>query len=641
MLELGLGTACPAPAPAPSALTSRPAAPTALTRAYVWLDGAKPVGHGVLRVAGRATTASFTLDDTPGEARIEVELDDRGVPVRYAAAHAGVPGETMRLVRGTATWLDKLGAGSAAWSVPTYYVPFGDDPFATARLAGALLASPARRLALAPRGEATLESLATLRVEGGAGPQVVTAYAVIGLGLTPQVAWLDAEHQLFAGVDEDGYGPIVAGYEAASPMLVRAANVALARRAERVAAAVTHRPRAGLVIRHARLFDPTTLAVAEDTSVVIEGGKITAVGRNVAVPAGAEFLDARGRFVMPGLWDSHAHLFGRARPILQLAAGVTTVREMGNETDLPAMVRRIDAGLEVGPRALMTVRIGWDPEPGMPVVPQVHDAAEAQRIVETYAARGYVQIKVLDDFDPRWVPVLAELAHARGLRLSGHVPSKMTPRALIEAGADEIQHVPSLLKGVTPKVIGAPVHALLALMASRHATLDPTLAQFEPAARDGALPPVAAAVAARLPPLELRSLQRNLPDAETRARWTTLFPVFQQVVKAAHDAGVTVVPGTDSLLAGFLLRRELALYVEAGIPAARVLRMVTYDAARNMRREASSGSIAPGKDADLIIIDGDPTRDIADLARVQVVIKQGWRFDPAALERLVSLAPAG
>jgi hypothetical protein len=611
----------------------------ALARTYVWLDGTARVGHGALRATDRTSTVTFTLDAEPGEHRIDVETDARGVPVRYAAAHAG-EAETMRLAGGTATWRDKLGTGSAAWSAPTYYVPFTDDPFTSARLAGALLAAPTHRLALAPQGEATLESLATMRVDGASGPRVVTAYAVVGLGLTPQVSWLDADRQLFADLDEDGYGPIVAGYEAMATLLVRAANDALVRRAERAAAAVTHRPRVALVIHHARLFDPIKLAITEDTSLVIEGGTIKAVGRGLAVPAGADVLDARGRFVMPGLWDSHAHLFGRARPILQLAAGVTTVREMGNERDLPAQVRRFDAGLDVGPRALMTVRLGWDPTPGFPPVPQVRDADDARRIVETYAARGYVQVKVLDDLDPRWAPVLAEQAHARGLRLSGHVPRQMTPRALIDAGADELQHVPSLLKGVEPKVLGEPVRALLAVMAARHVTLDPTLAQFEPAARDGGLKPVADAVARRLPPHELRALQRDIPDAAGRERWVTLFPVLQQIIKAAHDAGVTVVPGTDSLLAGFLLRRELALYVEAGIPAARVLRMATYDAARNMRREATSGSLAPGKDADLIVIDGDPTRDITDLARVQVVIKQGWRFDPAELERLVSLAPA-
>jgi imidazolonepropionase-like amidohydrolase len=139
----------------------------------------------------------------------------------------------------------------------------------------------------------------------------------------------------------------------------------------------------------------------------------------------------------------------------------------------------------------------------------------------------------------------------------------------------------------------------------------------------------------------VRALERDADDPARRERARQRFPVYAQVVKAAVDAGVTVVPGTDALLSGFLLRRELELYAQAGIPAARVLAMATLGAARTMRRDGASGSIAPGKDADLIIVDGDPTRDIGDLRRVQVVIKGGWRLDPAELLRLVSIRPAG
>lgn len=144
----------------------------------------------------------------------------------------------------------------------------------------------------------------------------------------------------------------------------------------------------------------------------------------------------------------------------------------------------------------------------------------------------------------------------------------------------------------------------------------------------------------KTPRRELRALQRNAPDEPRRARWAQLSAVCLELVKLAHDAGVPLVPGTDELLAGFLLRRELSLYVQAGIPPAQALRMATYGAARNMHRERTSSSIAPGKDADLVLIDGDPTQRIADLARVELVVKRGWRFVPAELLRLVSLRDA-
>lgn len=289
--------------------------------------------------------------------------------------------------------------------------------------------------------------------------------------------------------------------------------------------------------------------------------------------------------------------------------------------------------------------------PGFPAVPQVHSADDARRLADDAARRGYVQLKALDDLDPRWVPALAEAAHARGLRLSGHVPEKMTPRQFLEAGADEIQHAPSLLRTSPPPPATAPpgaprpapaitpaVRELLADMARRGATLDPTLARFEPPAEGELLPPVAIELSARLPPAELRTLQRNAPDAARRARWAQLSVINLELVGLAHRAGVALVPGTDELLAGFLLRRELALYVRAGVPPMHALRMATYGAARNMRRERTSGSIAPGKDADLLLIDGDPTQRIADLANLDLVVQRGRRFLPVELLRLVSLA---
>ena len=615
-MVIGCGTAPVAP--------TAPVVPDVEAR-LIWLDGTTRAGTGTLRVAGGAVTAQYKLDDQAAEHRIDVALDAGGVPVRYQARDAGRQAESFQRAPGDAS----------------FHVPLTDDPFTTTLLTRALLATPTHRLALSPAGEARLEVLAVQRVRGAAGERQVTAYAIDGLRLVPVVVWLDAERRLVAALDAGGFGPIDPDLEAAIPALRAAEDAALDARAERAAAGLGRRRGPSLVIRNARLFDPVTMSTTPGRSVRITGDAIVEVGadRTVAPAPGDEVIDARGRFLMPGLWDSHTHLFSRARSILHLAGGVTTVRDMGNERDLVGLVRRAESGRDLGPHTLMAVRLGWDPEPGSVPVPQVRSADQAQQLVETYAARGYAQVKVLDDLDPQWVPVLADLAHARGMRLSGHVPSRMTVLQFLAGGADEIQHVASLLKDVPRDrrgELGDEVRSLLAEMARRGTTLDATLAQFEPTDAGG-LGPVARALLPRLPPMERRLLERGAAPAEQQAARRRLFPVLLQIVKAAHDAGVAVLPGTDSSLTGFLLHRELALYVEAGIPAARVLRMATYDAARTMKRDGQSGSIAPGKVADMILIDGDPARDIADLARLEVVIKSGRPYQPAELYRLVSL----
>jgi imidazolonepropionase-like amidohydrolase len=332
---------------------------------------------------------------------------------------------------------------------------------------------------------------------------------------------------------------------------------------------------------------------------------------------------------MPGMWDSHSHLFGRGVPIMQLAAGVTTVRDMGNETDLPARVRRFDAGLELGPHVLMVERFGWDV---IPDAPKVTNEAEAKQLVETYAARGYVQIKTLDGVDPAVVPALARHAHARGLRLSGHVPGKMTTRQFVDAGADEIQHVLFVLAGKA--TFDASSRDLLAHLARKHVTLDDTLAEFEVSA-DGR-GATEAAIAARMPPLAVRGFTRQAIEPDRRDRARARFEAGARALAAAVELGVTIVPGTDQALPGFLYRRELELYVAAGLAPAKVLQIATLGAARNMGRDAS---LVPGAVADLILVDGDPTRDIRDLERVDIVVKDGWWVVPDELLRAVAIRP--
>jgi hypothetical protein len=289
---------------------------------------------------------------------------------------------------------------------------------------------------------------------------------------------------------------------------------------------------------------------------------------------------------------------------------------------------------------------------------------EARAAVDRYADLGYVQIKVYSSLDPALVPVIAERAHARGLRLSGHVPAFMLAEQAVRQGFDEIQHLNMLLLNFWPEVgdtrtparfteVAAraadldlqsePVQRFIALLRERDVVVDPTINIFEElfTARPGAVSRGWQPVAERLPPQVRRSLTAGgLPvPAGQDERYRASFRKAMELLARLHRAGVRLVPGTDAP-AGFALHRELELWVEAGIPAAATLQAATLGSARVVGRQADLGSIAAGKLADLVLVPGDPTRDIGSLRAIETVVKGGALFDAAALYAAVGVAAA-
>jgi imidazolonepropionase-like amidohydrolase len=294
----------------------------------------------------------------------------------------------------------------------------------------------------------------------------------------------------------------------------------------------------------------------------------------------------------------------------------------------------------------------------------VDSKEEASAAVERYARSGFVGIKIYSSIKPELVPEIVRLARAQGLRVGGHVPAFMTARQFVEAGVDEIHHVNFLFlnffedvtdtrtparftslaeRAATLDLESEPVRSFVQLLKTRGVVVDPTVSVFDGllADRPGAPSRVYAAVAERLPAQVRRSLfAGGLPVPEGMdGRYRDSARALLHMVKLLYDAGVTIVAGTDAT-PGFTLHRELELYVEAGIPAPDVLRIATLGAARVMQRDRELGSIAPGKLADLILVDGDPARNISDIRRTHVVIKGGVLFDPVKLYESVGVAPS-
>ncbi|HKH49436.1 MAG TPA: amidohydrolase family protein [Thermoanaerobaculia bacterium] len=646
-----------------------PAAPPEVR--YVFLLSGNRAGSATAwTVSGREQVFTFEYNDRGRGVSLTTRevMDEQGVPVRVEISGSDYwknpVTETFEQTGDRAVWSNAAEKGERTLSRPAFYLGFNTSPLEGEVLARALLRAPGGRIDLLPAGEMRLAQGGSLRVSAQGASRTVELYSLTGRGFEPDWLWLAEDHRLFAWYD--GWTTLIReGWESAVPDLVRTQESKNAERIREDAARLAHRPAGPWAIRGARLFDPATGAVRPDTTVIVTGNRITAVGQDgeVKIPAGAEVVDARGKFLMPGLWDMHTHLSSVAGP-LNIAAGVTTVRDLANDIDLLAeLSRSFDAGTAIGPRVIKAGIIdGPGPYAG-PTKALVATEKDALAWVDRYADLGYVQIKLYSSLDPKLVPVIAKRAHERGLRLSGHIPNGMTAEQAVRAGYDEIQHVNFLflnfLDGVDTRTparfieagehaaelnLGSPrVRSFIQLLKERGTVLDPTVNIFEDlfTARPGEIAPGSVPVAGRVPSQVQRGFRSGglNPSPEKARRYADSFRKVLALVRTLHDAGVPIVPGTDAL-SGFALHRELELYVEAGLPPAEVLRMATLGSARVMKREAELGAVEPGKLADLILIDGDPVARISDVRRVTLTVKDGVVFDPAAVYATLGVKPA-
>lgn len=618
--------------------------------------------------------------------RVEYSFNDRGrgdhVVARWTLDAAGIPQayegrgndymkapveETFSLAGGKATWRNRTEQGERVLDAPAFYVPANSPPEMLGVLARALLAAPGQRLALLPAGEARIEAAGEATVEREGRRATLRHYRIIGLGFTPQPIWLEVDGGTAALVS-GWFSVLPAGSEATAATLQAAQDAADHAWSKRLAHELARAPRGDLLVRDARLFDPRDLSTTAGSSVLVRGGRIVRVapGAEIEPTPGAEVVDARGRFLMPGLWDNHQH-FSDVDGLLDLANGVTSARDLANDTDaFLARVARFDDGSEIGPRVLRAGLIDGTGELAGPTKMRVDDAKAAIAAVDWYADHGYVQVKLYSSLKPELVPVIAERAHERGLRVSGHVPAFMSARQFIDAGANELQHFNFVVLNFLYPEVGETrnrdrfikvaerareftperreVREFIDLLKRRHVVLDPTLGIFEGlfSGDPAVVTPGLETVAPRLPPQVRRAMLSGaleVPKGQGAA-YREAFPAMLRLLKAAHDAGVTIVPGTDGL-AGYMLHHELELYVRAGIPAAQVLRMATLDSARVMGVDQLRGVIAAGLQADMLLVDGDPSRDIGDIRKVDLVIKAGRLHEPAAIERAIGITPRG
>ena len=665
--EPSAAPAVPAAAPEPTACP----AGTASVRDYaVELMGNRAGFQTVCVQPDGTRIVRYAFNDRGRGPSLEarVQLDAQGLPQAIAIDgndyFKGAVAERFERTESGAQWQNKVERGNAPGKPAAFYVSQSGTPEEFGVLARALRGADGGRLALWPQGEAQLRRIVEKKIEHAGEQRAVTLYTISGIGFQPVNVWLDADGELFAQFD--GFSSVYrADWQPAMAQLRTEQDTQDARRRIDLARALRRVPDRPVAIEHARLFDAVTMTMRPGTTVVFERQRIVAVGPDgsVAIPAHAERIDAAGRALLPGLWDMHTHPDLDSGPLF-LAAGITGIRDMAAEPDKPALLRPFDTGEAIGPRVVYAGIVDGDGPFHAPTRVLVSTAEQARKAVQEMHAAGFGLVKIYSSLDPALVPAIAQEAHGSGMRVGGHIPAFMTAEQAVRAGYDEIQHMnmlflnflydkvqdtrtPARFTAVAENAVSIDpqsprVQEFLRLLAQRHVTVDPTLGVFESLFEDrpGVVGPGLAAVADRMPPLVRRSLlEGGLPvPAGSETRYAAALPQMQRMLLALRAAGVKFVAGTDAL-PGFTLPRELELYVAAGVPAPEVLRIATLDAARHAGREADLGSIAPGKLADMILVEGDPARTIGDVRRVRLVVKDGALHDPDELCRALGIRP--
>ncbi|MGZ4843011.1 MAG: amidohydrolase family protein, partial [Candidatus Angelobacter sp.] len=594
-----------------------------------------------------------------GKDGIPVEIEITGVDYLKAPVD-----ERFSLKQGSATWKNRSEEGQKKITGKAAYVSISGAAEETGLLAQALLAAPEHKLPLLPEGEASIEKRSELKINANGQSRTVTQYAINGFGFTPSPLWLDSDGKFFASVST--WSSIVQeGWEGATADLLKEQEKFDNERSANLARTLAHKPKGPLVFVHANLFDSESAQMLPNRTVVITGNRISAVGADgqVPLPKNAETIDAAGKTLMPGLWDMHVHV-QPGDGLLHMVCGVTSVRDLANDTDALLQMRsRFDAGTEIGPRVVMAGFIdGRGPYQG-PTKVFADTEEEAKAAIDNYARLGYIQIKVYSSLKPELLPKIVGMAHAHGMRVSGHVPSGMIAEQFVRAGVDEIQHMNFIFLDFMPQVKdtrtparftevaahGAEidpkseqVQAFIQLLKEHKIVVDPTLSIFESMIDDrpGKMSQGFAAVADSMPAQVRRGFLYGglqVPPGQDQ-HYQDSFQRMLDMAKAFYDAGIPLVAGTDSL-AGFALHRELELYEEARIPAAKVLQLATLGAARVVKRDADLGSIAPGKLADVILVDGNPATHVSDIRRVKTVVRDGVVFQVADIDRALGVIP--
>ncbi len=447
-------------------------------------------------------------------------------------------------------------------------------------------------------------------------------------------------------------------------------------------------PTSQLAITHVTVIDATGRAPQANQTVLIDGGRITAVGSaaTIKVPKTARVVDATGKFLVPGFWDMHVHLAGiNADPSwskqvllpLLLANGITGVRDMGGDLDaLLAWQRDIESGVLLGPHIVASGPFLAASGKKTPEQYPVHNAEEARAAVDDLKKRGANFIKIITMPSRDAFFAVADESKKQNIPFVGHLPFEIGVIEASDAGMHSIEHLlysafalsfSSKEAELRPRLVLAEKNgdaaaweqiaheadatyspekatALIQTLKKNATWVTPTLASLDITSHPGNWntdDPLLAFV----PPAMAKQWRESFNDAEMKQRAAWLGRQASNDWKLTgelHRAGVSILVGSDSLdpfvFPGDSFHHELAELVRAGFSPMDALQAATHGAALFLGREKEFGTIETGRVADLVVLSANPVENIANTRKVWAVIRSGGYYDRASLDTLLARA---
>ena len=567
---------------------------------------------------------------------------------------------------GKASWRSATEQGSVAVTGPALYVPLNSSFTFTSLAISALAGKPGASLPLLPSGALKMRKVDQMDIAIGGKTQSVQLLAMTGLGLSPSFAWATTgpKPRMFSFIIPGYFNVTEQGWQGAAAALEKRQKVAESSMLVDVAQRLQHPLKGLTVVRNARIFDSDKASVGQASDVYVLRGRITAV-----LPAGSPVraeheIDAAGRIMLPGLFDMHGHV-SRWEGGLNVAAGVTTVRDMGNgNAVLQELMDDTEAGRLLGPRVVPAGFLEGESKFSANNGFVIKDLAGAKNAIDWYAQHGYPQLKIYNSFPKAILKDTVSYAHLRGMHVSGHIPVGLRAHEALDAGYDEINHINQVMLNflATPETetrslerfvlpsektgaidFNAPVvKNFISRLKMKGTVIDPTMATFAfLKQKDGAINTPFAPIADHMPPDVKRGFflgTMKIDDAATLARYEKSYAKMVEFVGLLYRAGVPIVAGTDEM-AGFTLQAELEMLVKAGLTPAQALQVATRNGAKYTRTSHERGSIAVGKLADLVLVDGDPTKQIGDIRKVAAVITRGYLVYPHEVDKELGIVP--
>ena len=572
----------------------------------------------------------------------------------------GDAAESFNLAGGKAVWTSTADSGSSEGRVG-FYVAAGGVPLANEGLVEKLVAAGPAGIDLLPSGHATLTVGPSLVVQGSQGAKTVKLAFVRGILSSPTPVWIDEEGKYFG--DAGWISVLPAGFEGNAKAMRDLQEATTAAEVKGIAKRfLTAEAKAPVLFDNVRLFDADKGLFVENQAVLIGDGKIKAIvpAGSMTPPPNVRVIDGKGKSLVPGIWDAHMHIGDDWDVLANMANGMTSFRSPGTmiERAHSTLKRRASGDLLMGEPFISVLVDKKDPLAAQGAL-TVTSEAETIAAVRKIKDAGVWGVKFYTSMNPAWIAPGAAEAHKLGLHVSGHVPATMRPLEAVRAGYDELTHLNFVVMQAMPKAVvdkantaerfegparftkdvdwsSPEMRTFIAELKQRGTVVDPTITIFESYfTMDGGTPaPAYAPYMGIISPVLDRSFKSGgtpLVQGYTRDDYRKSYAKMVELVGRLHDAGVTIVAGTDGW--GIELVRELEIYKQAGMTNAEALQSATIVPARVVGADQRTGSIAVGKEADLVLVDGDVSQDLGALRRVVTVVSDGYVMDADELRK--------